>query len=569
MLNEQETWQIEVQNQVYEADFEELIQWINEGSVKPEDKVRRGNLRWIEAGKVPLLYGIFNAQEFDIDVKSFLLTTDGEKSAENLKDYAKIQNFLQNEAKTSEKQADFADDVQMNAAKNQEEQKEKRKSTDFDVCSIHPESEPRYICTTCQALFCKKCPTSYGGDVKICPDCGAMCKSYEDEGGKVKSVGSMNKPYVRTEDERLYAGKNSAQNKFGFSDFAASLIYPFKFKASLIFGAVLLIIFALGQSVWVFGGAMLVSAIFCAMLANTLTFGILANTLENFSQGKITADFMPRFDDFSAWDDVIQPFMLSIGVYLISFGFLIALLIGATWNTVNSLKEIDAGKDKIVSLVLPVPPNDLVLAKQSAEISQLTERNKASNAAKQEISAAETSIVELQNVSANQETELKKLQNQIKQSQQTQIDQFTKENSENEDNYLSEMPGNVMRLSLGFSIPIFLTFLWGVFYFPAACAVAAYTRSFTATLNPLIGFDTIKRLGFDYAKVLGVILVLGVLAIIINIVLGKFLSPLDLPQIGNIPIKIVDGFLYFYFSIVFSVTLGFVLYKNSSRLNFK
>ncbi len=66
---------------------------------------------------------------------------------------------------------------------------------------------------------------------------------------------------------------------------------------------------------------MLVSAFFCAMLANTLTFGILANTVENFSNGKISSDFMPRFDDFSAWDDVIHPFLLSIGVYVISFGF--------------------------------------------------------------------------------------------------------------------------------------------------------------------------------------------------------------------------------------------------------
>src|SRR5690606_6332074 len=45
-------------------------------------------------------------------------------------------------------------------------------------------------------------------------------------------------------------------------------------------------------------------------------------------------------------------------------------------------------------------------------------------------------------------------------------------------------------------------FLWGAFYFPAACAVAGYTRSFTATISPLIGLDTIKRLGMSYVKIL-------------------------------------------------------------------
>ncbi|CAN5329677.1 hypothetical protein BH20ACI1_BH20ACI1_03050 [soil metagenome] len=124
-----------------------------------------------------------------------------------------------------------------------------------------------------------------------------------------------------------------------------------------------------------------------------------------------------------------------------------------------------------------------------------------------------------------------------------------------------------MRLSLVFSIPIFLAFLWGIFYFPAACAVAAYTRSFAATLNPLIGFDTIKRLGFDYAKVFGISLILGIFAVVLNNILGSIFAPLDLPQLGNLAVKAFDGILYFYFSVVFAVVLGFVIYKNSRNLN--
>lgn len=80
---------------------------------------------------------------------------------------------------------------------------------------------------------------------------------------------------------------NASAETSGFADSAKSLFYPFKFKASLIFGAIFFTIFWLGQSVWVFGGFMLVSAIFCAMLANTLTFGILANTVEISQTGKL------------------------------------------------------------------------------------------------------------------------------------------------------------------------------------------------------------------------------------------------------------------------------------------
>ena len=62
------------------------------------------------------------------------------------------------------------------------------------------------------------------------------------------------------------------------------------------------------------------------MLANTLTFGILANTVRNMAQGKLGLNFMPSFEEFSLWDDVMHPFFLSIGVYISSFGPIIALI---------------------------------------------------------------------------------------------------------------------------------------------------------------------------------------------------------------------------------------------------
>ena len=58
----QEIWQVEVGGQVYEADLAELATWVVDGALQPEDKVRRGNLRWIEARKVPLLVAHFNAK---------------------------------------------------------------------------------------------------------------------------------------------------------------------------------------------------------------------------------------------------------------------------------------------------------------------------------------------------------------------------------------------------------------------------------------------------------------------------------------------------------------------------
>ena len=109
-------------------------------------------------------------------------------------------------------------------------------------------------------------------------------------------------------------------------------------------------------------------------------------------------------------------------------------------------------------------------------------------------------------------------------------------------------------------------FLWGLFYFPAACAVAGYTRSFAATVNPAVGLDTIKRLGGSYVKVLLMGLVLLIAAGFVSGLLGLVFKPFDLPGFGNLPAKAIGSFLTFYVSIVFSCILGFALFKAADRL---
>ncbi len=108
--------------------------------------------------------------------------------------------------------------------------------------------------------------------------------------------------------------------------------------------------------------------------------------------------------------------------------------------------------------------------------------------------------------------------------------------------------------------------LWGLFYFPAACAVAGYTRSFGATLNPAVGLDTIRRLGADYAKILVMCLVVALMAVFVGGVLSAVLSAFDMPGVGNLPANAIGSLFTFYFSIVFSCIIGFALYKAADRL---
>jgi len=49
------------------------------------------------------------------------------------------------------------------------------------------------------------------------------------------------------------------------------------------------------------------------------------------ASGHLGKNFIPDFEDFSIWDDVVHPFFLSIGAYAVSFGLLIVLVTGIVW----------------------------------------------------------------------------------------------------------------------------------------------------------------------------------------------------------------------------------------------
>ena len=124
----------------------------------------------------------------------------------------------------------------------------------------------------------------------------------------------------------------------------------------------------------------------------------------------------------------------------------------------------------------------------------------------------------------------------------------------------------VLNLAAPLAVIGALAFLWGLFYLPAACAVAGYSRSFMATINPMVGLDTIRRLGLDYMKILSMGLLLLIAWGITGIAVGLLFMPLTLAGIGNLPATAVGSFFTFYFSVVFSCILGYALFKSAERL---
>jgi hypothetical protein len=119
---------------------------------------------------------------------------------------------------------------------------------------------------------------------------------------------------------------------------------------------------------------------------------------------------------------------------------------------------------------------------------------------------------------------------------------------------------------IALAVLLLLGIAWAIFYYPMALAVAGYTQSFGSVVNPLVGLDTIRRMGGTYFKAFGMVLLVQVVALVINLVVAFVTSPLALPFIGNLPAKFIDGTVTFYFNLVIACVLGLSLYKSADRL---
>ena len=531
-----EIWQVEVRGQIYEAPFGEFHSWIEEGSLQPLDRMRSGDLRWIEAKRVPALAPLFEAKEYGLPIPPLA----GKSTAsENVPE-------IPSSAVTA-----INDPVGVEPVVHEQIIAPKR-SFDPNFCSIHADAPAAFLCDSCNQTYCKACPKSYGGTVKVCPDCGSLCHS----------VGE-----IKQKEERTAAKAAAISSGFGAQDFFAALAHPFNFKVSLIVGGLMFAFFSIGRNSAYFGGIyMVVGALFSAMFANTLTFGVLSNTVDNFSTGRIDANFMPSFDDFSLWDDVIHPFFLSIAAYIVAFGpFIVFLIVGAYFvlSSVSShMQSVEADLQKLPGTPYYAPNNTVEQTNQVKELvgdldEQVEERNEFQN----QITIGNS------NATVDQETrDQEKLWEQVQQSRKAELESVIGKTPETRAAENAAFIQGFLKLAAPIVIIGAICLLWGLFYFPVACAIAGYTRSFMSTLNPLVGLDTIKRLGGTYFSILFMSLILLIAAGIVNSILAMIFAPFDLPGLGNMPALAIGNLITFYLCTVFSCILGYAMYKKAHRL---
>lgn len=421
-----------------------------------------------------------------------------------------------------------------------------------ETCFSHPETPTVYVCRGCGSGFCKACPSSYGSTVKICPACGSICRPLSE-------VHRLKADAARYND--------ALTQGFGVADFFNALNHPWKFQTSLFFGALMFAFFAVGQTTSALGGIlMMVPALFCVMLANMLGFGVLANTIENFSRGELAENFMPAFDDFSLWDDVVHPFLLSIGAYAVSFGpFLVTAVIGLYIVFSSAESRMNAVQSDLEKL----PGTHYYDSKRTVEQSEAVKKvlGEFANNQRDRLAAFEDKAARNGNVPAEtEELADQKLIRSAAENRKAELESAFGKSPETREFENEAMLQGFLNLSAPLVIVAAILLLWGLFYFPAACAVAGYTRSLAATINPTVGLDTIRRLGAIYIKILVMFLVLLIAWAAVTGLTRMLFSPFDLPGLGNIPARAMAAMFTFYVSVVFSCLIGYALFKASDRL---
>ena len=113
-------------------------------------------------------------------------------------------------------------------------------------------------------------------------------------------------------------------------------------------------------------------------------------------------------------------------------------------------------------------------------------------------------------------------------------------------------------LSPGILLLIAMTLLWKLVYTPVALTVAALSRSFLSTINPIIGVSTILRMGSIYWQAMAIYIVISLVTGIVSFIVGL------IPLAG----VFLNAFVNAYAFLAIGCTMGLAVFKKAHELGF-
>jgi hypothetical protein len=475
-----EQWRVTTVDGMFETDLETLRLWISEGAVAPTDKVSKGNLNWIDAGRAPMLRAAFQGEYVAPAVPQSVPPPPDENTWQE-EPPQNSESFDYDDAVPAV--PDFRDPAALPA-----------------TCYNHPEVTPYYICPSCATGLCEGCARFMDEHrIATCPLCGEFCKVYEDVKERADSIAFQS-------------------SGFGADDFVRAIRYPLQHKLALLFGAFIY-------------GLLLLGGLRGSVIAFVIMFGCMSHVISQVAWGRLDRSFMPDFSEFSLWDDLVVPIFLGVGITIVSWGPVIVLVAALVFGVLSSGPKV-------------LTPGATESAPTAADLAPLTDPN------------ADPKKLEEAN---------KKL-DQLRPGAQIAEEAERSKNAKSDPNPALSMLVPFLGAGILLVVLLLLGVAWAIFYYPMALAVAGYTQSFGAVINPMVGIDTIRRMGATYFKAFGMVLMVQLVGLVVGAVISFVTSPFALPFFGNLPATFIGGTFTFYFNLVISCLLGLSLFKCGDRL---
>ena len=482
MSAQPETWRVSTVEGVFETDLETLKQWIVEGCVLPTDRVSKGNLNWIDAGRVPKLKAAFNGEIEPPPAPNTAFSEGGWQTPPSL---GPAEQF----------------EPPPGSSTNQHTQG----ASQTNVCQNHPGATPKYICRQCATALCADCPRFVGSTrIPVCPLCGDLCRSYSEVTSRV-------------------ARADYQATGFGMNDFVTAICYPFKHKTALFGGALLY-------------GLLLLAGFRGSFVAWMIMFGCISHVINQVAWGRLDRSFMPDFTGFNLWEDLVQPVFLGVGITIVTWGPVIALVIALLLGVISTGHAPLSAEGRNQAAQEHAPSGD--------ELDALTDPE------------ADSKKLEAANSKLNELHPGAQIAREAEESKAQQDDPAAM--------YREVLP--YLKAGIALAVVLLAGIGWAIFYYPMALTVAGYTQSFGSVINPLVGLDTIRRMGSTYFKAFAMVLLVQFVSVFVGGIIGFILSPLTLPFVGNLIANFINGSVTFYFNLVIACLLGLSLFKCADRL---
>ncbi|MEW6733356.1 MAG: B-box zinc finger protein [Acidobacteriota bacterium] len=268
-----EIWQVKVNDQICETDTTTLRQWVSEGRILPNDKVRKGSLKWIEAQRVPTLREAFSQLNH------------------SLRDLTTVY------------------------------QPEKRAAVLQAVCQYHQELPPDFICAACVAAYCRDCTKSLGsGSASICVGCGNLCRPYAEVREKVLKLADR-QTALGFADLKL-ALRYSLQEPFALL-FAAVIYGVVLMMPTVSFGFMQTISNSLAFSAATIFASLL--TIIVGVIGNAVLFTSLCAIINRVSVGNLDTHHL--FDFSALLADIAHTMSIGLAITTVAGGPLITIVL--------------------------------------------------------------------------------------------------------------------------------------------------------------------------------------------------------------------------------------------------